>query len=104
MSESKHTPGPWKYVGRLGFGHLVDPNVAVIYGGEGSGHADDGLANARLISAAPELLNATKLLEQALVYQIRTDTANGDHEGAHLKAATLKLVRATIAKATGGVE
>lgn len=50
-----HTPGPWKYVGRLGFGHLVDPNIAVAYGGEGSGHQDDGEANAKLIAAAPEL-------------------------------------------------
>lgn len=57
MQESKHTPGPWLYAGRFGFGHLIHPNVAVAYGNNGS---PSGLFNARLISASPELLSAAK--------------------------------------------
>lgn len=64
MSTAKHTPGPWVYSGRLGFGHLVSPNIAVAYGGATSGRQDSGEANARLIAAAPEMYEALKLVMQ----------------------------------------
>lgn len=60
MSKAKHTPGPWSVSERLGFGWLIHPNVAVAYGGEGSGKQDEGEHNAHLIAAAPELLEALK--------------------------------------------
>lgn len=63
---SKHTPGPWSVAGRMGYGYLVDPNICVVYGGEGSGRADDGPANALLIAAAPEMLEALKALHAAV--------------------------------------
>lgn len=52
------TRGPWRYAGRLGFGHLIYPNIAVAYGGEASGRDEDGEANARLIAAAPDMFEA----------------------------------------------
>lgn len=54
-------------------------------------------ADARLISAAPDLLEMTKLLERFLVYELKKDA--GDDEGARLKTVTLNLCRAAIAKA-----
>ncbi|PWJ80591.1 hypothetical protein C7441_112133 [Pseudaminobacter salicylatoxidans] len=85
-SKQERTPGPWTYAGRLGFGHLIDPNIAVAYGGEGSGRTDQGEANARLISAAPDLLVA---LKEAVAF----------HDGEDNE--TLASWRAAIAKAEG---
>ena len=85
-----HTPGPWTYAGRLGFGHLVDPNIAVAYGGEGSGRTDQGEANARLIAAAPDLLEAVR----EIVATNRDGTWEADKEWLVEKA------RAALAKAT----
>lgn len=62
MTTSGFTPGPWTYAGRLGYGHLIDPNIAVAYGGKTSGKSDSGEANAHLIAAAPDLLAAAKNL------------------------------------------
>lgn len=58
--------------------------------------------HARLIAAAPELLDWVKLFERSLVYEIAKSQKAGDDEGARLKTVTLNLVRATIAKAEGG--
>jgi hypothetical protein len=68
MSEQKHTPGPWELAWEQGK-HGV---VASAAGGKlvaiiGNNTPDDGnepirLANARLIAAAPELLEAAKLV------------------------------------------
>lgn len=66
LGTTSNTPGPWTVVGRLGYGYLIGPNVAVAYGGVGSGHADDGEANARLIAAAPDLLSAAREVMEAL--------------------------------------
>lgn len=64
MSKPAFTPGPWVYSGRLGFGHLVSPNIAVAYGGATSGRQDSGEANAHLIAAAPDMYEALKLVMQ----------------------------------------
>lgn len=62
MSKTKHTPGPWRWSRRSG-GHFFDvgPEKPV-------GDADrekvamlvPGVANARLIAAAPDLLSAAE--------------------------------------------
>lgn len=67
----KHTPGPWKMV--LTF-HDNAPNVRGIFGPRIAGHGFNGPliahikdeANARLIAAAPELLEALKACLQSL--------------------------------------
>lgn len=78
MSDTKHTPGPWEWerefedAGRPGH-HYTRPasSVLIIYG---DGHEDcwrlEGAsdANARLIAAAPELLEACKELAQTVGY------------------------------------
>lgn len=75
----KHTPGPWRYSGRLGHGYLIDPNVAVAYGGLASGKTDQGEANAQLIAAAPDMLVALRCA--------RADCYMPPHVAAHVDAA-----------------
>lgn len=57
MSEANHTPGPW--------GHIVDPEGK--YGITGADHKflaiTDTKANARLIAAAPDMLDALRKAE-----------------------------------------
>ena len=96
MTETKHTPGPWKT--RKGFfsdaveiykpKHLMKPfiptEIAII-----RSEGPEGEANARLISAAPELLEAL----QAFVKY--ADDVNDD-------SPELDRARSAVAKATGG--
>lgn len=70
MTDVKHTPGPWvvnqdedknyRSIGSAGWYGLAQ--VVVRFEGERN---DDvtGLANARLIAAAPEMYNALKIIE-----------------------------------------
>ena len=83
---SKHTPGPWRIGtpppnGEQTIGTQHGLMVAVVTTGSGV----PTKANARLIAAAPELLEALQEIVNA---------ADGD--------AGLKKARAAIAKATGG--
>jgi len=62
MKTVQHTPGPWKRVRRIGGGYTIQarnfyPAVALGDGRENKGVA---IANARLIAAAPELLEALR--------------------------------------------
>ena len=95
MSE-KYTPGPWnanftrfsRWV--VGF-HITDPKhgslrpICEAYDKMGAMNPDEIAANARLISAAPELLEALKWA---------VDNPNDD-------AYWIEQARAAIAKATG---
>jgi hypothetical protein len=87
---NKQTPGPWfqdKYgnVMTQSGSTLVTDGVAL-----GSRSTDETKANARLIAAAPELLEALKSL------------LNYANLGAYQRADTVKAARAAIAKAEGG--
>ena len=91
---SKHTPGPWSFYDDSNDGKTnrieivaVGKTVARIYH---SVPAED-LPNARLIAAAPDLLEALKDMLDG-----HEDACTGYGEGAAEKA------RAAIAKATGG--
>ena len=97
---SKHTPGPW-VVGNqdpLNFGVQrgcgTEP-IGFVYGPSFPEHSEVGqraLANARLIAAAPELL-------EALQYMLNVCPAiDAQGEEAHYQA------RAAIAKAEGTTE
>ncbi len=99
---NKHTPGPWKHVVKYGdnSGPINGPDgkaVASIVGNSTRPTEEKG-ANARLIAAAPELLEVA-----------RSAAAIGYHgmpEGeGPCRCSRCDLVReasATIAKATGG--
>ncbi len=101
MTDRKaHTPGPWEYAD---FGLIVGPGPegihADIYIAEISTEDDEGrvapaeqlTANANLIAAAPELLEALERVLEAVEYYHA-------HEGA---PSMLAAVRTTIAKAQG---
>lgn len=57
---SKHTPGPWEIERRRSFVTAIGPCVADEYAG--SAWLDVSEADARLIAAAPELLEALQNL------------------------------------------
>ena len=107
---SKHTPGPWEArrvnyqewdIDRLGSVPLLGfagwEGMATVYGcddqpEEGALVAE---ANARLIAAAPDLLESLKSCEK----QLTALSFKSAHVGDVLKA--LREARAAIAKATG---
>lgn len=84
-----HTPGPWSLAesdltpGRYSIYH----NGPIAHCGDTTAEPGDGLANARLIAAAPELLEACR---KALTCRISVISAVVDN-----------LMRAAIAKAEG---
>jgi hypothetical protein len=71
---NKYTPGPWKLNTTGGITWAVDAppkHVAMMNfykdGSERSVDEEESLANAQLISAAPDLLEALELVERAYV-------------------------------------
>jgi hypothetical protein len=102
-NEQKHTPGPWtfegaeiygdtRYVARVYDWH--NPNCDPRYHDINGALKAEGEANARLIAAAPELLEACQLYVRA-----RND---GGMSMADLSGLADQAIYAAIAKATGG--
>ena len=91
MSE-QHTPGPWKVVDSWDDYTIEGPNSEEIIFQDGPyGTPTIKEANARLIAAAPALLEALRDIVEYWDSIVPTDCVNE----MHIKA------RATIAKATG---
>lgn len=105
MSETKHTPGPWSAI-------QPRPELLVIcteVDGDGIAEVDElwnrdeWLANARLIAAAPELLEALVALDTLIDFE--ESAKDGEHswfDDASAINAAMEKARAAIAKATGG--
>lgn len=103
---SKHTPGPWKILPEecdksyirvrgtyLGSRYKVANVLTPIYEGVAAREAEETRANARLISAAPDLLEAlTALVSYCERRGMDTETVSADH---------MDSARAAINKATG---
>ena len=85
--KSTHTPGPWQLEGTEEFGFGIRPT------GPSAPIADSvqGIANARLIAAAPDLLDALRAIADIVV---TTDT---DH--ARLSALCAAIARTAIGSA-----
>jgi len=104
-----HTPGPWKVflVERgpnkghlLGVGEMDGSGVTDAYGGLwGSG--GEKLANAYLIAAAPEMLEALRWAENTII-AMRPTFSQVKDEGHAYHDQVLDTVRAAIRKATTG--
>ena len=95
MSQAKHTPGPWVATSKA----IVSGRTNIMHRPkwwhEGLLEAEDN-ANARLIAAAPELLDALCTLLN------RLDGIGGEHvTGMEGVDADLMKANAAIAKATG---
>ncbi|KGH25453.1 hypothetical protein [Comamonas testosteroni] len=127
MSEAMHTPGPWNYGADKCLSNdealaICKQNIDahkkessgyfyVVYVGDGRrtalvGHGPDGAANARLIAAAPELLEALQESLAALEYVV--EQAGGpfcEHDGGVVcfckENTAIGAARTAIAKATG---
>ncbi len=82
----KHTPGPWNFDAYGEVFHISNNGfVASVYG------KTENEANARLIAAAPELLEALRLAEQVLL----------DEYGPEFTHPHADIIRLAIAKAEG---
>ena len=92
---TKHTPGPWEAVGNLVRSPMVQPQglskgvqIAECRDAYFLSHTEESRANARLIAAAPELLEvAQMILAEDLLDFLPEEYAS--------------KVRAAVAKATG---
>lgn len=100
--KTSHTPGPWSHR-KDGLPELKNQNniidtangEIIVYG-----QAND--EDARLISAAPDLLEALRLCSVRFKQYTDHHLSNGNEEKAASNALMLKLCETVIAKATGG--
>lgn len=111
MSESKFTPGPWRMNGPTGptmqsysqpfciagTGEFAYTLIAGCFG-DIKGGTEIAEANARLIAAAPDLLEALEHIVNAVA--ICTDD-HGNLTAEICQADDFRAARAAIAKATG---
>lgn len=92
MSESKHTPGPWFVHVPRTLPEVIARKGAVTICKCRNGSLNDGLANARLIAAAPELYEALR----------KIDRINGSTGGPEAMVREFKhIARAALARAEG---
>ena len=95
---TKHTPGPWRFTPRNNWNEWSKP---IVQRGEQGGFCVEGLsteaedADARLIAAAPELLEALQIGYAETMDYIDRNKLGGENNH------WLVLARAAIAKATG---
>lgn len=97
MVERKYTPGPWTFTN-----HLEGCNVSV---GLKSGKFDlariytatpERVGNARLIAAAPEMLEALEAIYAGVV------SGEGERVNLNVSLGAFKALESALAKATGG--
>ena len=111
MTDSKHTPGPWSIYGKPGDYPGIEagqiPFSVVVFGFPDEYHpcgiqgrdSNEMQANARLIAAAPDLLEALRTC--VAVIEIQQRFCESTAEGKAAWDETLDHARAAIAKATG---
>ena len=91
---SGHTPGPWRAHGFVVAGGQGE--LRVVHTGSGNVPRAEARANARLIAAAPDLLEVAKMAATVAAMEC----GMGDEPG-FAPADLLKVARAAIAKAEG---
>lgn len=106
--EAKHTPGPWfitggemtKYVeARIG-NRLLQEVAAVGPTVADDGYGDQQQANARLIAAAPELLEALQSLLKRFPTEDDMHIAGWEQSEIDLACRDYEAARAAVVKAT----
>lgn len=102
--QTQHTPGPW--AAQIGARHIdVEADDWIIT--ETDTHKSDSppraqcIANARLIAAAPELLEALKKVAQSLEWHAHGCCRGIDDGGPLPTNEAVELAKRTIAKAIG---
>lgn len=92
MNKPNYTPGPWFKDGP--FVRHVDSGHVIVIVDDALTTEDERSANARLIAAAPEMLEIVKAYRNLLRTSAQTDG----------QVATYQHVQDVLAKATGGAE
>lgn len=91
MNILQHTPGPWAIAApNPSIGFVVYSMGRVVAGVSAVLDAQDAHANAKLIAAAPELLDALDCLVDAVV-----NRAPADHLEGYLRTAERAIAKAT---------
>jgi hypothetical protein len=107
---AKHTPGPWEFDGNCVWadaiqGYVADPQTEDILSGEYvplSEAQEQWEANARLIAAAPELLEALREALREIIAINNEDQGTFRKRGGTRRGLSIiATARAAIAKATG---
>ncbi len=96
MSGAKHTPGPWHTFAPdpdAGWLDIASPDGTVIVGNEGIRLDEATEANASLIAAAPDLLEALEKARQDINWMLNSRQ--------FLNPDVFKYLDSAIAKATG---
>lgn len=108
MNESKHTPGPWTHSNLVvradrSQKHPMGRQIADCYRELPAGHFDEGenAANARLIAAAPDLLEALVGLAQVIEAHVPPGAPAYAGPKFELVGCWHKYAAETIAKAQG---
>lgn len=100
MSQTKHTPGPWHVEGDhvVTTDHMAKQLIAWPVEGPYALPYDERVANAHLIAAAPELLDA---LREALGELGTIDGNIADGRETYVSTTVLVTIERAIAKAVG---
>ena len=87
------TPGPWVAMGKAVYTESDNPTREILWGGHNTRSASDEekKANARLIAAAPELLEQCKLFEKVLTHLINSGDSGADLERDKLREVLAKV-------------
>jgi hypothetical protein len=97
MSESKPFSGPWFVRDRVVY-HKTFGEIATVWPSEYP-NAGDMEANARIIAAAPDMLEALKAaMDEEMIY---TGAIHETLEASGLFLVLMAKIRAAVAKATG---
>ena len=109
MTKPKHTPGPWRKQGNIIFGNAIGTSVCKLYTqhipNEKSGAVEER-ANAQLIAAAPDMLEALEIVFELIDSGQLVRDISKDHESDFslkmLKfVPKLQLINKAITKANG---
>lgn len=110
MSNDKHTPGPWEALGNIVRSPMYQPGglprgviIAECRDGYYLPHTEEAKANARLIAAAPDLLEAIKQIIWKLERKEMVASCPERFEFAKIDIndAAVRMAREAFAKATG---
>lgn len=104
MSESQRTPGDWKVVNEGSAVFAGEQLVASVFGDAEFMTGPIALANARLIAAAPELLESLKTAMRQWSSYYSDRNSDDIDSGVNYESAAYLLCKAVILKAEGGAE
>ncbi len=104
---AQHTPGPWTYSDDgLGFSvHHIHDDAKGRVVAKTRERFDGDEANARLIAAAPEMLDALRDILPAAEWELeslRDQESDESEKAARILAKNIAKARAAISRATGG--